>query len=207
MNNNNNNNNNRNNPNIRILNNEEEDDRVVRNTDFVLTINTNQLVTNQMDPVNQAYPDRYTEVVNTFNNMFEELLQLDNEEWGPANWIDFPGDDGVDNILDAINIVIAFERIPEGKPNAGRFHMHALVQIRHNSHISIATTRLFQLVRRFLAAINIDPYCYLRFARSSIDQVLEYMRKDLESGRSSWRRGGFNNNNNNYNSDTDEESF
>ena len=202
--NNNNNNNNNNFPNIRILNDEEnEEDRVPRDTNFVLTINTQQLVTNQMDPVDpQQFDNRYQEVVATVNAMFQELLQLNNEEWGPVNWIDFPGDDGVDNILQPIQIDIAFERIPEGKPNAGRFHLHALIRIRHNSNISIATRRLFEKITDYLADINITPYCYLRFAHSTVDQVLKYMRKDLESGRSN-RRNNNNNNNNNYDDDED----
>jgi hypothetical protein len=199
-------------PNIVILNEEDQDDRVVRSTDFVLTINTQQLATTDMEANDPDYPNRLVEVRDTFNDMFNQLFTIDNENWGPVNWLDFPGNDGVENIVQPINIITSFERIPMHKPNGGRFHAHILVQIRHNSNVSVATGRLFQLVRQFMQRANINPYCYLRFARSDFDAIIRYMRKDLVDGPNAVRynhnwRNNNNNNNNNWDTDTEEDDW
>ena len=205
-------------PNIIVLN--EEDDgtgRQIRSTDFVLTINTNQLVTQDMDAVNaDEYDNRLQEVVDTIRDMFRNLMGIHNDNWGPVNWLDFPGDDGVDNIVQPINVTYSFERIPEDKPNAGRFHVHVLVQIRHNSNIDVATGRLIALIKQYLQRIDIIPYVYMRFARSAFNAIIRYMRKDLIEGRNAvrydynWRQRRNNNvpaprNNNYIDYDTEDE--
>ena len=182
--------------------------QIERSTDFVLTINTQQLVTADMEGEMGLGMNREEEVTRLFQDMFTSIADINNVRDGPVKWIDFPRGDGVNNITRPIAVTYVFERIPEGKPNAGRFHVHALIQIRHNSNVSLATARLFQLIRNFLGQGNINPYIFLRFARSPFDAIIRYMRKDLMEGSQynyNWRNGGRGLNNNYVEYDTEEE--
>ena len=188
-------------PVLRNLN--EEEDGAIKATDFFLTINTNQLVEEDMPPETNLANNREREVIVAVNNLFREIGNKDNDEEGPVAYIDFPRDDGVDNIQGQIAITYVFERIGEDKRNAGRFHIHALVQIRHNSHIKVANERLFEIIRTRLQLIGINPYIHLRYARTTFENMVEYMKKDL--GRGPNLRNPRNNNNRDY-SETEEES-
>lgn len=175
-------------PTITNLNNQNGD--VVRSTDFVLTINTQQLVSTEMESQTGQGRNRQEEVDMAFDELLNQLGNTANGQEGPAAWLDFPAGSGhgVDNIQGQVNIVYVPERVPEGKPNAGRYHWHVLFQIRHNSNVRVSKQRLADIIRNHLNRINIHPYVFLRFARSTFDAVIKYMRKDLDNPQHAYDR-------------------
>lgn len=191
-------------------------------TDFVITINTNQLV--------EEGSDREQEVTDQMLDMLRAMGTLNDEESGPSVWFDFTNqgvasriasndptvdaerdysEDGVDDIQ-RIDIYPAFERIPEGQPNAGRYHAHIYFRVTHTTNIRVDYHRMDEIIKEYMGLVGVRPYVWLSYAHSNFDTILRYLRKDMIRNTRRPAPGRNNNNripprnNNNY-SDTEEE--
>lgn len=195
-------------------------------TDFVLTINTNQLV--------EEGSDREEEVHGAFMAMLNAMTTVQDEDDGPSAWFDFTNqgvaarvasndptvdadhdytEDGVDD-LQRIDVYPAFERTPEGQANAGRYHAHVYFRVTHTSNIRIDYHRMLAIVERHLGLVGVRPYVWLSYAHSTFDNIVRYLRKDMINNVTRGRRGRNNNNrvpaprnNNNYSDTEEEDSF
>jgi hypothetical protein len=169
-------------------------------TDFVITINTNQLV--------EEGSEREAEVYQGMLDMLGDMTNQNDVNSGPSAWFDFTNqgvatrvasndptidpdrdysEDGVDDIQ-RIDVYPAFERIPEGQPNAGRYHAHVYFRVTHTTNIRIDYHRMEDIIKTHMGLLGVRPYVWLSYAHSTFDTILRYLRKDMINPKGSQKQ-------------------